>query len=257
MIKHTSLLLYSLLVLSFASLCPMEKNDLSIIPCDKRSKNINKKRDFNKENIKQLINKYQFDADSIYLSQLLSLTRITLKTTLTQQQQDAIRLHSSDSLNKILLILEALYLISINQDDIDDNKKLYRTLSLKFHPDKKTEPTIKKEYSDFFTEMGPILNENQSNNHLDIMIESIHRKRNEIIEQINNPSALTYAGHFFCSTALPVIGKGLGIALCHKTVAQIMPRSAEENILHDICVAKARQTALEIETKLVKLSRHL
>lgn len=169
---------------------------------------------------------------------------------------------TQDTVEKMTLLLEALYLTAVSKEQLQENQKLYRQLSLKFHPDKTSNDNneIQQQKNEFFTTLEPLLNSqtsNTSNSHLNDIIKSIREKRNEIIEQINNPSALTYAGRFLCSTALPVIGEGIGIALCHKTFAQVMPRSAEENILHDICITNARSTALEIETKLVKLSGRL
>lgn len=161
------------------------------------------------------------------------------------------------TLTKMTLILEALYLTTTSsKEDLQQNKQLFKKLSLQFHPDKinnLNEATI-KEYQSFFTTFQPLLSADENSNRLNHIIESIRKKRNDTREQINNPPALTCAAHFFCSTALPSIGEGLGIALCNKTFAKLMPSSARENDTHNACITAARKTALEIETKLVKLS---
>jgi hypothetical protein len=216
-----------------------------------KTNNSKKITDQLKENIKQLINKYQFDEQSKYLAELLSLPRTTLANKVSQSL-------AKNNLKEAILIIEALYLTAITKEELKENSKLYKKLSLNFHPDKTKydNEELKEQKSEFFKTFTPLLSANTSNEHLNGIIKSIHEKRAEIIEHINNPSALTYAGHFFCSTALPPIGQAIGTILCHKTFAQIMPRSEGENILRDICVTKTRETALEIETKLVKIPHH-
>jgi len=166
---------------------------------------------------------------------------------------------AQNRLEKMTFLIEALYLTAITAEELRENNKLYRHLSIHFHPDKakNEDGEIKEQKNEFFKTFTPLLSSNTSNDHLRNIIQSIQEKRNERIEQINNPSALASAGHFLCSTAIPPIGQAIGTFLCHKTFAQIMPRSEDENILRDICVMKSRDTALEIETKLVKLPRHL
>ncbi len=166
--------------------------------------------------------------------------------------------NAQNSLDKLTFLLEALYLTATTQEQLDENSKLYKKQSLRFHPDKiqDEESEIQKQKANFFTILQPLLGSDTGADHLNNIVKSIHEKRSERIEQINNPSALTYAGHFLCSTTLPVMGHGLGAALCHKTFAQVMPRSEDENILRDICVASARKTALYIETKLAKIPYH-
>jgi hypothetical protein len=166
--------------------------------------------------------------------------------------------NAQNSLEKITFLLEALYLTATTPEHLSENSKLYKRQSLHFHPDKiqDKEHEIQEQKSNFFKILQPLLGSDTGTDHLNNMIKTIHEKRNERIEQINNPSALTCAAHFFCSTSLPIIGHGLGAALCHKTFAQVMPRSADENILRDICVTSTRKTALYIETKLAKIPYH-
>src|SRR5579863_9779794 len=195
-------------------------------------------------------------ADSKILEQLLKNYELSIKE---EQLSFCIDIKNKKyALKKITLILEALHLNAISEEDLNKNKKLYKQLSLKFHPDKikNLDDNIKQEKAEFFKTFTPLLSEDKSTDHLNNIVKAIHEKRNEIIEQINNPSTLTYAGHFLCLTALPPIGQAIGTILCHKTFAQIMPRSEGENILRDICVTKTRETALEIETKLVKIPHH-
>lgn len=171
--------------------------------------------------------------------------------------------YAQNNLDKITFLLEALYLTATQPKHLSENSKLYKRQSLHFHPDKiqDKESEIQEQKSNFFKVLQPLLGSDTGTDHLNNIVKAIHEKRNERIEQINNPSALTYAGHFFCSTALPMIGKGLGAAVYHKTFAQIIPRAENENtpnenILYNICVASARKTALDIETKLVKIPYH-
>jgi hypothetical protein len=166
---------------------------------------------------------------------------------------------AQNSLEKMSIILEALYLSATNEQEIEENKKLYKKLSLEFHPDKtiNEDNNIQQQKNDFFKTFKPLLSSNTNNNHLDDTIKAIHEKRNEIIQRINNPSILTHIAHLSCSTALPHIGQAIGAALCNKTFTKLMPSSAEENICNTACVNSARKTALQIETKLVKLPRHL
>ncbi len=190
------------------------------------------------------------------------LESLKIQNFLIQEYEAAIKeeklVITQKSLEKMSFLIEVLYFTSTTQEELNENKKLYKQLSLKFHPDKikNLDENIKQETTEFFKTFTPLLNKDTNSNHLVNIVRAIREKRNEIIDQVNNPSISTYAAHFFCSTALPTIGHGLGIALCHKTFAQIMPRSAEEHILSDICVANARRTALDIETKLVKIPHH-
>lgn len=252
MIKSSKFLIFSFLATSILSLQAMEETE-----------------NLPKKTVANMIIKYQSD-ETTYLVQLLSLPRETIQNKITESIKSEVEEHSKckddqdqltitqNHLKEMTFLIEALYLIATTKDKINENKKLYRQLSLKFHPDKlqKFDKQIQEEKSSFFTTLEPLLGDDKSNNHLNNIVKTIREKRNEIIDQINNPSISTYAAHFFCSTALPTIGHGLGIALCHKTFSQIMPRSADENILSDICVANARRTALDIETKLVKIPHH-
>ncbi len=187
------------------------------------------------------------------------LESLKIQNFLMQEYETAIKNEklaiTQNSLDKMAFLIEVLYLTSTTQDDLHENKKLYKQLCLKFHPDKikNLDENVKEEKTEFFKTFAPLLGEDTNSNHLVNIVRAIRQKRNDIIECINNPSVSTSVTHFFCSTALPRIGYGFGAALCHKTFAQVMPRSAKENILRDICIASARNTALEIETKLVKI----
>lgn len=284
MITSSKFFIRGFLVLCFLPLYSME---IIIIP-NAETKELAETKKL-KEKTKQLIIKYQLIKKSLpYLVQLLSLNRNELLEKITNEntknetlfkqytqllnQKTPIEYNDKKELKIIRLMIRALYLTSTEQDDIEANKKLFTQISLQYHPDKVAnnlnhidqslwEP-LKLDYQEFCKEYQSLL----KNNDPDIcykIIESIDqkrndiiKKRNEIIEQINNPPALTCAAHFFCSTALPTIGQGLGIALCNKTFAKLMTRSAGENDAHKACVIAARTTALDIETKLVKLSRH-
>lgn len=167
---------------------------------------------------------------------------------------------AQNNLKKMTFILEALFLTAISEEELAENRKLYRQLSLQFHSDKTANDTkeIQKQKSDFFgTTIEPLLSSNKKDNSLENIVKSIREKRDAIIEQINNPSILNQTTQFCCTITLPSIGQGLGIALCNKTFAKLMPRSAGENDAHNACITAARKTALEIETKLIKLSHRL
>src|SRR6266404_4843200 len=165
-----------------------------------------------------------------------------------------------NNLKKMSFILEALYFTAIDTKDLKENQKWYKLLSKKFHPDKThhLDEKTQEEATNLFKTFQPLLNDNKSNNHLNDMIKAIREKRNESIEQINNPSlknmVYKYITEFNCQTTLPIIGEGIGVALCNKTFAKLMPSSARENEYRDACVASARNSALQIETKLIKHS---
>jgi hypothetical protein len=315
MVKYVKFLLCSFLAASISSLYTMQEIE-----------------HLSKKTIKDMILKYQFDKQSVYLASLLSLPRQTLlgnvDQSLKQYQEDLQEYHASGShytqdlaetkkkistittvlnyternlvnsnepyivlskslslqkclvlqyeramenekrsnfanaqntLDKMTFLLEALYLTATTPEQLSENSRLYKQLSLRhFHPDKikNEEYEIQEQKGNYFKTFQPLLGSDAGTDHLNNMIKAIHEKRSEAIERINNPSALTSAAHFLCSTTLPVMGHGLGAALCHKTFAQVMPRSKDENVLRDICVASARKTALEIETKLVKIPYH-
>ncbi len=267
MIKRSIFLINSFLLLSLSS-----------------SQSAKEATDLPKRIIKDLIIKYQINEKIQYLAQFLPLDRTTLENTFFETLEKyekhiedlqnsansenyySIDLreteHKNDILKKMSLILEALYLASITTNDLKKNKLLYKKLNLKFHPDKlvNTDEETKKEKTEFFQNIEPLLSSNTNDNCLNDMIKSIHEKRNEIIEQINNPpllkTILNNAVKFNCATTLPVIGEAFGIALCNKTFAKLIPNSPQENKYRNECVANIRQSALQIEMKLIKLSRY-
>src|SRR5438132_1139253 len=148
--------------------------------------------------------------------------------------------NKNDTLKRMSLILQALYLNSTSSEDFKENKHWYRLLSKKFHPDKIKNVTeeIKKENTDFFSIFEPLLQSNKKNNSLKNMILSIYDKKNEkmqtrsdLIGQINNTrnnSSLFL--NFNCGQTLPMIGEGLGAALGNKLFASLKFITSEENI---------------------------
>jgi hypothetical protein len=165
------------------------------------------------------------------------------------------------SYEKMLYLTDALRLLSSSENDLSDNKKLYKKLSVQYHPDKTNNISENEQQKNilFFKHINSLFNEQKVidaeryfYDHLENIIKDNTQESNQTFLQMIEKTSLdgaTFAGSW--------LGHATGFITGYKIITYLIPQKNTEANEAQAFVMKSLSSAFRIEKTLLKLRKNL
>jgi len=148
-------------------------------------------------------------------------------------------------LNTMALLLNGLFLQSKQQNDLNENKKLGRSLFLQFHPDKTNNP----EEIEFSTKITASLLDNEVSEYLKTTLQNINEDTIRYI--VGKPTKPERSLHHFLKKASLIVSEfilpTLSYHVSYQVVNHLLPNKTLEKTLINKCTNNIQHTSLYLE----------